>query len=161
MIYFILAKLIAAVDLWFKEIIEEIPHHQFPRTLKNSKGRIVLHRKENDGLPYGTLSKNPHLTKMLPSAMLVVVVLRLCALVCKKSDKTIGTRMHKLGLSFVIGGGLSNVADRFRKGYVVDYFSFNIPKCKKLQDTVFNLGDIFILIGFMLTLIFQVGKDNR
>lgn len=45
-------------------------------------------------------------------------------------------------LAMVAGGGISNVADRFQFGYVVDYinvYCINYP--------VFNLADICIVIG--------------
>ncbi len=45
-------------------------------------------------------------------------------------------------LAMVAGGGISNVADRFQFGYVVDYinvYCINYP--------VFNLADICIVVG--------------
>ncbi len=47
-----------------------------------------------------------------------------------------------LGMGLVIGGAVSNALDRFRLGYVIDYFSFNFRK-----SPVFNLGDMGILLG--------------
>mgnify|MGYP004557310627 CR=1 FL=1 len=34
--------------------------------------------------------------------------------------------------------------DRLKRGYVVDYFSI---QCGKLKKVVFNLGDIFVFLG--------------
>ena len=58
------------------------------------------------------------------------------------------TRLCRLGLALLAGGGLSNQLDRYRKGYVVDYFSF-----RQLPQVVFNLGDIGIFLGALLTLL--------
>ena len=37
-----------------------------------------------------------------------------------------GTRISKLGLSMILGGGLNNYTERRRKGYVTDYVSLNV-----------------------------------
>ena len=52
--------------------------------------------------------------------------------------------MNKLSLALVIGASLSNLYDRYVRGYVVDYFSLRFGPLKKV---VFNLGDIFIFLG--------------
>ena len=53
----------------------------------------------------------------------------------------------KLPLSLIIAGALSNIYDRLKRGYVVDYININILPIKKL---VFNLGDVSILLGSIL-----------
>lgn len=53
------------------------------------------------------------------------------------------------GLTLMIGGAASNVYDRFRKGAVTDYISFTTGR-KKLDETVFNLGDFAIFAGALL-----------
>ena len=45
-------------------------------------------------------------------------------------------------LAMVAGGGISNVADRFRFGFVVDYIDVRI-----IQYPVFNLADICVVLG--------------
>ena len=50
----------------------------------------------------------------------------------------------KGGYALVLAGGLSNLYDRLRRGYVVDYFSIQAGFLKKV---VFNLGDLFIMAG--------------
>ena len=46
--------------------------------------------------------------------------------------------------ALITAGGLSNLYDRLKRGYVVDYFSI---RCKYLEKVVFNLGDFFIFAG--------------
>lgn len=50
-----------------------------------------------------------------------------------------GCLAQKIGLSMVLGGAISNLYDRLVKGYVVDYFSIEF---KRLKKVIFNLGDI-------------------
>ena len=55
--------------------------------------------------------------------------------------------MEKISLCLIIAGSLSNLFDRFSRGYVVDYLRIK----KKVADkVVFNLGDVFILLGSLM-----------
>ncbi len=45
-------------------------------------------------------------------------------------------------LAMIAGGGISNVADRFRFGFVVDYIDVRV-----IQYPVFNLADICVVLG--------------
>ncbi len=50
-----------------------------------------------------------------------------------------------LALSFIIAGGIGNLIDRFRLGYVIDMFDFRL-----INFAVFNVADIFICAGVVL-----------
>lgn len=54
-------------------------------------------------------------------------------------------RKLKIFLSFILAGGISNVIDKITRGYVTEFIDFtqiiNLP--------VFNLADIFVLIGWV------------
>jgi len=58
----------------------------------------------------------------------------------------------------VLGGALSNLYDRFVRNYVVDYFTIEAGKLKKV---IFNLGDIFVFIGSALFLLASGIEDLR
>jgi len=58
-----------------------------------------------------------------------------------------GNKIKKLSLCLIIAGALSNIFDRFTRGYVVDYIRI---KVKGLDKVIFNLGDIFILVGSLM-----------
>ncbi len=67
--------------------------------------------------------------------------------------------MLSLSLSLIIGGGLGNLIDRVRLGYVVDFFDFRV-------FPVFNIADICVCIGCGLLILylfyFDVKKiDNK
>ena len=61
----------------------------------------------------------------------------------------IGKRLMKYGLSFLLGGALSNTYDRLKRGYVVDYFRLNVP-VKRIRNLIFNVSDFCILLGAAL-----------
>ncbi len=57
-------------------------------------------------------------------------------------------KRHKLlniALSMVLGGGIGNMIDRIRFGYVVDFF-----KTEFMDFAVFNVADCFITVGAVL-----------
>ncbi len=59
--------------------------------------------------------------------------------------KMILTKVGKWSLIFVAGGAIGNLVDRILHGYVVDMFYFEL-----IDFPVFNVADIFIVIGGIL-----------
>lgn len=143
----------ALVDLAIKSAIEEADPSEFPRELEGSKGLIMLHRNQNAGFPMGIFRNKPELVKGLP----VVVLSGVAGIFFWVYPKR-GHLAEKLGTSLVLGGGLSNLYDRMKKGYVVDYFSIRLGKLKKV---VFNLGDIFIFLGAGMMLLAEIAEAVR
>jgi signal peptidase II len=64
--------------------------------------------------------------------------------------------MLLMGLSLVAGGGLGNLIDRIRLGYVVDYIEF-LP----FSFPVFNLADISVCMGCGLLLLHFAIEEFR
>lgn len=54
------------------------------------------------------------------------------------------------GLAFLIGGGVSNLADRVRQGAVVDFLNVGVGP---LRTGIFNVADMAILLGVGLLLV--------
>jgi len=52
----------------------------------------------------------------------------------------------KMSMALLLGGAYSNLYDRMKREYVVDYFGFNV-KNQKLRSIVFNISDFCIMIG--------------
>ena len=63
-----------------------------------------------------------------------------------------GKSLLKAGLALVLGGAYSNMYDRMRKDYVVDYISFRC-RWKRFSNIVFNIGDFAIMAGALLAVI--------
>ena len=55
---------------------------------------------------------------------------------------------------------MSNYFDRIKKGAVTDYFSFCVP-VKWLRRLVFNISDMFIMIGSFAAILLQVKKVSE
>ena len=75
--------------------------------------------------------------------VLIILVLIYFLLFLKKSRGCI----FFLGLSFILGGALGNVLDRWVNGYVVDFIQWYF---KSYFWPTFNLADSFICVGFIL-----------
>ena len=110
-------------------------------------GRLILRNCHNEGAAFGMF-------KMEKKHCLEASAFVLGGAIWEFVRQLVhsGSRMGKLGLSMVLGGGLSNYFDRRNKGYVTDYVSFGV-KNKKLRNMVFNISDFFILGGTVLWVI--------
>ena len=62
----------------------------------------------------------------------------------------------QISLGFIVGGALSNLIDRIRFGYVIDYLDFRVWP-------VFNISDAFITLGAAIFFIdsFRRKNDNK
>ena len=82
-------------------------------------------------------------------ALLGVLVLLLCAAILVlllRFPRMAGTA--RVGLWLVFAGGLSNLYDRLRYGYVIDFLEFGF-----IRFPVFNVADICVVAGCMLAFI--------
>ena len=120
---------LALTDLAVKKEIEARPDEEFPKTVKESG------------------------VEMVPVCMLSAVAGAWAYVIGKK-----GRVLEKTALTLVLAGGASNLYDRLKRGYVVDYFSI---QWKKLKKVVFNLGDIFIFAGSALFAAVQLVEEIR
>ena len=68
-------------------------------------------------------------------------------------------RRHPLlniALSMVLGGGIGNMIDRIRLGYVVDFFHVDF-----VEFAIFNVADSFITVGAILLVIYVIFFDAK
>ena len=140
-------------DLGIKKEIERQEDGFFPRDLPLAKGRVRLHRSHNYGFPFGVMQEDPRVVKGLPALTASAVFGALGMLLLRK-----GSAGQKLGLSIVLAGAASNLYDRFKRGYVVDYFSIRV---KGLEKVIFNLGDMFVFFGSLLFVICEAARSVR
>lgn len=145
MVFIAIIVILAAGDLVLKGWIEKQDPAQFPRKLHGSGEKIWLHRNHNAGFAFGFLKKKQELVRLLPLVEISALGGMLACL-CRQKGNT----AKKLGLAILLGGGISNLYDRFVRNYVVDYFSVSFGWLKKV---VFNLGDLFVFLGAAILLV--------
>ena len=127
MVFAGLIALVAGGDLWLKQKIEKQKPEGFPRPLAGTKDRIWLYRNHNAGFPFGFMEKQEKVVQTLP---LILTSMLIGGLLAMGKDK--GRGLQKLAMSMVIGGSLSNLYDRYIRGYVVDYFSLRFGPLKEV-----------------------------
>lgn len=148
MFYMALILLIFFTDLKVKKYIEE--NKEMHKSEEILNGKIILERYHNKGAMLNFLEHNVHLVKIISLSLFGILLLFFAFLLPKKDN-----RILKLALSFILGGAFSNIYDRVKKGYVVDYFSF-----KFLRKVVFNISDICIFIGSFIIALLSLFKKE-
>lgn len=143
MVYILIALAVFILDSNMKNYIEQ--NIRIGEKKDILKGRITVKREYNSGFCLNVLDDKIEIVRKVSGIVFVIVTIAFILILPSKRK-----RMQKLGLALCIGGGASNLKCRFKRGKVVDYFSFNIESIKHI---VFNLADIFIIVGSFLMLV--------
>lgn len=107
-------------------------------------GVFELLYHENKGAFLGSFSDNRWVFMIISTAAIIAMLVYL--ILNRKSD-----RLLTVALSFLIGGGIGNMIDRIRLGYVVDFLY-----AKFIDFPVFNIADSFITVGAGLLIIYMI-----
>ncbi len=138
------------VDQWTKVWAVENVKNQVPTEYFNNFFKIIY--AENTGAFLGSGSDlSPTLSFWVLKIVPLVVLLGLFGyLLYTKSMPLMAT----IAFSLVVGGGISNIADRFlNDGHVVDFMNMGIGN---LRTGIFNFADVFIMIGIGMLLFVQL-----
>ncbi len=138
MIFFIITVTIFVLDFFIKEYIEK--NKTIGKSEKILKGRIILTRYHNQGAFLNFMEKRRDILLVMSGIMIGGITILMAIIFPQK-----GKRILKTGIAFLAGGAASNVYDRLKRGYVVDYFSFSF-----YQKVIFNISDFFIFLGSII-----------
>ena len=143
MLWNLLTAGIFGTDYYIKKKINTLEEKNLKK--KYLGGRLIVRNCHNHGMMLGILKNiDKELLRNLASMVLGGAIWEYIRTSGEK-----GTRISKLGLSMILGGGLNNYTERRRKGYVTDYVSLNVKK-KEIRKIVFNLSDVCIVAGTIL-----------
>lgn len=144
--------LIAGIDLGIKSWVEKnVP---FRKDKKILGGFGILRRVHNKGMMMNFGDKHPNVVKNI--SVFVTLAIGIVQLVFLGMP---GYIKEKVGLSLILGGAVSNTADRVKRGYVVDYFGFN-SKNKKISRVTYNIGDFAIFAGGLIAILSVLGNER-
>lgn len=107
-------------------------------------GVVELKYIQNTGGGWSILSGHTWVLSLVTSAILIAI----CVLLAR------GVVRHPLGrwgCVLLLAGGLGNLIDRFRLGYVVDMFNFQF-----MDYPVFNIADICVVAGMALAAVYYL-----
>ena len=105
-------------------------------------GLVELHYIQNTGGGFSILEGHTWLLTLVTALLMAGIALLLIR-------RTFRHPLAMWTLTLILGGGLGNLIDRVRLGYVVDMFNFQF-----MDYPVFNVADICIVSGCVLGLVY-------
>ena len=137
-----LALALFQIDLAVKQAVEQLPEQEEEHFLPG--GLVGVKRLHNHGMAGGRAVG--HMREIIKVSGIMTLG---CIGAFVRSLIKPTNHVERAGWAILTGGALSNLYERCRKGYVVDYIRFHSP-WKRLNRLVFNLADFFIFIGSAL-----------
>lgn len=143
-------------------VLEQAVKHAVKKNLEEGEkrprfhGKIILTRFHNKGAAFGKITKKPGTARMISILALAALAGVFFPVYFRKENGIL-----KLGTSLLAAGGISNVLDRVRQGYVVDYISFPGKKGRKCPHYVYNVADFFIFSGVGLNLLSVLVEEKQ
>lgn len=101
----------------------------------------------NEGAAFGSLS-NSRWVFMIASSVMIVGIL-VYMFWKKPKNKLLAT-----ALTLIVAGGIGNMIDRIRLGYVIDFIDF--CAFPKLWMWTFNIADSFVVVGAGLIILYII-----
>ena len=107
-------------------------------------GLVELKYIQNTGGGWSILSEHTELLSLLTSVIMAVIAVLL-------AKRVVRHPLGRWGCVLLLAGGLGNLIDRFRLGYVVDMFNFQF-----ISFPVFNIADICVVCGMALAAVYYL-----
>ena len=95
----------------------------------------------NTGIAFG-LNNSSNVSNIFLSLIVIALII---SFIKRQSERIDNKTM--VALSLMISGGISNIIDRIICGGVIDFI-------KVLKFPIFNLADIFVVVGWILLIVF-------
>ncbi len=134
---------------------------QFTKLLVVQNFALYEQKQAIDGLFYLTYVRNTGAAFSVLQGMrwlfLVIFLLFALAIVWEFTKNCLGlTTFERWCVVAIFGGGLGNMIDRVRLGYVVDMIALDF-----MEFPVFNVADCFITCGCILLMVHLVFANRR
>jgi signal peptidase II len=117
---------------------------------------FVLHYAENKGGFLSLFSTLPKIVRIIILSIIPSIFLVLITYYVLRNKSM--SLLYVLALCTIIGGGLSNIADRFNNDYVVDFMNIGIGD---IRSGVFNFADLSIMLGSFLVLLLTFTRSRK
>ncbi len=140
----VIAATIFAVDQWVKRIVDVDLGMKLYDNIELLPF-FDLTRVHNFGVSMGMFEATS--PEMRWGLVLVTAVIAGVVFVWMLRERVFG---DILGLSFILGGALGNIVDRYRFGYVLDYADLHFGEFRPFL--IFNVADAAITIGVVIIL---------
>lgn len=114
---------------------------------------IDLYLTFNSGIAFGFLDLGEKSISNILTLVGFLITLYLLKLIKDEDDYR-----KQFSLSFICGGAIGNIADRFMDGYVTDFLYLKI---NDFSFFIFNFADASITIGAILLIYFEFFKKDH
>ena len=142
-IFAVLGAALLVLDQWVKHwITVNLP---LGESMPFLPGLVELRTVHNYGAAWSSFSGQRWLLLAVTACIMAAIALLLARRIVR----------HPLGLAacwLILAGGLGNIIDRVRLGYVVDMFQFQFWQ----SYPVFNVADICVVIGALLGAVYYL-----
>ena len=133
---------------------DEVTKELARRKLKSSDrelcgGRVKLMLRENRGFAMNRFESNRRLVVGISAAVFALLLVFYIPVIADDGYRTL-----RPGFSLMMAGAAGNVYDRLIKGRVTDFI--NVSPLKRI---VFNLADVMIVVGGLLTIVGELGVE--
>ena len=113
---------------------------------------LNIHLIWNEGIAFGLFSFNKNNIYILLTFFILLIILIIFYMAIKSDG------LKKYSLLMILGGALGNVFDRIYYKAVPDFIDFHI---QDYHWFIFNVADIFITLGVIFMIIFEIFNSNR
>ena len=145
LIAFLCAAALVVIDQVTKGLI--VSHFEVGQSLPLWENVFHFTYVRNDGAVFGSLSGMPYIFNTIT----VLIVLAAAFLLVRNR---FASRWLTAAVTLILAGGIGNLIDRFRLGYVIDFIDV---KCfGDLWVWVFNVADSCVVVGCFLLLGYYV-----
>ena len=152
--YFLLIFAIVLVDQITKTFI--VRNFALGELLSVIPGLFNLTYIRNSGVAFGMFARGGETMRFLLLIVPVAVSLGLLVFYFRIAKDQF---THRLAVSFILGGAVSNLLDRFRLGYVVDFLDFHWMS--EIHYPAFNAADAFICVGVFILFLATRAADKK
>ena len=106
----------------------------------------------NEGIAFGLFSFSQNNLYNLLTVIILIIILVILKMIIDNQG------IKKYGLLMICGGALGNLFDRLFYKAVPDFIDFHV---EELHWFVFNVADIFITIGVIIMILFELILNNE
>ncbi|MCR4600196.1 MAG: signal peptidase II [Clostridia bacterium] len=148
MLYIVLAAAAIALDQALKILV--VSTLGMWNEIQVIPGFFYIHCIPNDGIAMGFLA-GKQIVVVIVTALIMAGI---AAYILK--NRSNGNRVELILLTLILAGGIGNLIDRVRLGYVVDFLDFRV------WSYIFNFADICVVLGciFLFIWVFKGVKEE-
>ena len=144
----LITLLVLMLDLVSKIVV--VNYLELGESVKLIDKFLYLTYVRNTGAAWSILANNTYIISLIS---LVIII----GLIWYIYNNKINSKCEKVGYALVLGGAIGNLVNRIIYGYVIDFidvkiFNYDYP--------IFNLADIFIVVGVILLVIYNWRNGN-